>query len=128
MEIRAFIEDSSSDIESFIRERVELVIGRFSDRIAHVDVHVAQEHSSHGGAEYVCTFDLKMLPRGVVHVSANNDSPQSAIVKAVHRAETAVAKTVDRGHRSRSARHNGEGIRHLSDNLESTEPISDEDE
>ncbi len=127
MEIRAFIEDPDASVEAYARERVELVIGRFADRIGHVDMHLACENSRHGNDEFLCTFDIKLTPRGIIHVSAKNETSRSAIVKAVHRAESALAKVVDRGHRSRSVRHNGGGVRHLSDSLDSVAPATVEE-
>ncbi|MCA9213055.1 MAG: HPF/RaiA family ribosome-associated protein [Planctomycetales bacterium] len=125
MNIRPFIELPEKNLEAFAEERIDLVLGRFADRIAHFDIHVRAEHSTHGAEEYLCTCDVKLHPRGTIHVHANESSAQNAIIAAVHRAETVLAKTVDRGHRSKAVRHNGGGVRHLNDALDSEDPSED---
>ena len=125
MDIRTFIEVPGEDIEAYARDRIELVMGRFTERIAHVDMHLAKSNTHDSDNDHLCTFDVKLVPRGTIHVSANNGTARSAVVKAAHRAETALAKAVDRGHRSRNVRHQGGGVRHLGEQLDM---VNDSDE
>lgn len=100
-------------VDSYVEERLELVVGRFEDRIGHIDVHVLDENGLKGGEDKVCTIDIKLVPRGQLHVRARHNNVYSAIVKAIHRAETVVAKAVDRGHLGLEARHRQTGLRNV---------------
>lgn len=92
-------------LDGYVRDRLDLVVGRFRDRIAHVDVRIIDENDGKGGEDKACSIDIKLAPRGQLHVQARNADVYAAVVKAVHRAETVLAKTVDRGHRGRVVRH-----------------------
>ena len=100
-------------VEEYIRNRLNLVIGRFAERIGHIECHVLDENGSKGGEDKICTIDIKLSPRGNLHVRATHTSIYSAVVKAVHRAETVVAKAVEKGHRGLDVRHRRGGIRQL---------------
>jgi putative sigma-54 modulation protein len=121
MKINVINKKRNSRVESYVRERLELVVGRFADRISHVDVHVVDENGVKGGEDKICTIDIKLIPRGQLHVRAKNQDLYAAIVKAVHRAETVVAKTVDKGHRGHEVRHQHGGVRNIPVELEPTE-------
>lgn len=105
-------------IEDYARDRIDLVVGRFADRISRVDLHVLDENAGKGGEDKVCTIDIKLVPRGQVHVRAKNGNVYAAIVKAIHRAETVIAKAVDRNNRGHEIRHRNGGIRNLPLDLE----------
>lgn len=111
-------------IDNYVRDRIELVVGRFAERIGHIDVHLIDENGAKGGEDKVCAIDIKLTPRGNLHVRAKHDNLYRAIVKAVHRAETVVAKAVDKGHRGHEVRHRHGGIRNLLPEAELT-PAAD---
>ena len=120
-------------IEAYARDRLDLVVGRFADRISRVDVRVIDENAGKGGEDKVCTIDIKLVPRGQVHVRAKNGNMYAAIVKAIHRAETVIAKSVDRNNRGHEIRHRSGGIRNLPFDLEPAmdgqgEPLFDDAE
>lgn len=121
MQVNVINKKRNLDIERYARERLDLVIGRFADRISHVELHVVDENGTKGGEDKICTIDIKLVPRGQLHVRARNENLYSAIVKAVHRAETVVAKAVDKGHRGHEVRHRHGGIRNIPVGLESSE-------
>lgn len=105
-------------IETSVCDRLELVVGRFSDRIAHLDVHIRDENGLKGGGLKTCTIDIKLDPRGQLHVQAKHENLYAAIGKAIHRAETVIAKAVDRGHRGHEVRHQRGGVKQLAYQLE----------
>jgi len=126
MKIKIYNKKKNPRIESYVQERMELVVGRFSERIGHVDVHLVDENGIKGGVDKICTIDIKLTPRGQLHVRAKHENLYSAIVKAIHRAETVVAKAVDRGHRGHEIRHKRGGVHTLPTiaEAESVEPVS----
>lgn len=92
-------------VEAHILERLEKIVDRFSDRIGHMEAHVWDENGGKGGEDKVCTIDVKLTPRGQLHVRAKNDNLYAAIDKAVMRAETVITKAVDRAHHGHESRH-----------------------
>lgn len=113
IQVNIYNKRKNARVDTYVRDRIELVVGRFEDRIGHVEVHVIDENGLKGGEDKICTIDIKLTPRGQLHVQAKHDNIYSAIVKAVHRAECVVAKAVDKGHRGHEVRHRHGGIRHL---------------
>ena len=92
-------------VDEFIRDRLNLVVGRFQDRLAGIEVRLRDTNAQKGGEDKFCSIDAHLVPRGVVHVQATETNVQEAITKAVHRLESVVAKTVDRGHNAANVRH-----------------------
>lgn len=123
MQINIHNKRKNQRVNNYIYDRLELVVGRFAERIGHIDVHVIDENNMKGGEDKICTIDIKLTPRGQLHVRAKHDNLYRAIVKAVHRAETVVAKAVDRGHRGLEVRHRHGGIRNLPVEALEAEPI-----
>ena len=113
MRINMYNKRKNPFVDRYVRDRLQLVIGRFAERIERVDVHVVDENGAKGGQDKVCTIDLKLTPRGQFHVRAKHENLYAAIVKAIHRAETVVAKAIDRGRRGLEVRHRHGGIRNL---------------
>jgi len=113
MQINIHNKRKNTRVDNYVYDRLELVVGRFADRIGHIDVHVFDENGTKGGEDKICTIDIKLTPRGQLHVRAKHLNLYSAIVKAVHRAETVVAKAVDKGHRSQEVRHRNGGMRNM---------------
>ncbi len=103
----------NTKLDSYVRERLDLVIGRFTDRIGHIEVYLIDENNNKGGEDKVCTIDVKLVPRGQLHVRAKQANLYTAALKAIHRAETVIAKAVDKGHRGQEIRHRNGGVRHL---------------
>ena len=113
MHINIFNKRANPKVDEYVRDRIDLVVGRFAERIDHLEVQVIDENGPKGGEDKVCTIDIKLIPRGRLHVRARHENLYSAIVKAIHRAESVIAKAVDRGHRGHEVRHQGGGIRNL---------------
>ena len=114
MRVNVYNKRKNEVVDQDVRERLEAVVGKFADRIAHIEVHIIDENGDKGGDDKICTIDVKLNPRGQLHVRAKHNSLQSAINKAVERAETVVAKAVDKGHRGHEVRHQ-QGREHYAD-------------
>jgi len=119
MNIDIHIADKQHDatIEQLIHDRLELVVGRFDDRLARIEVRVRDDNAHKGGIDQTCSIDAHLIPRGMLHVQATEQDTQEAIIKAIHRLESVVAKTVDRGHHSSSIRHRQGGLRQETNKL-----------
>jgi hypothetical protein len=103
-----------STIAEFVRERLELVVGRFSDRVTRVDAILDTHHGTKCDDAYSCALDIHLSPRGHLRTSAENASIKSAAIKAIHRAEAVIARKVESGHRRSRIRHRGGGLTHDS--------------
>ena len=104
-------------VEEFARQRLDLLVGRFNDRLSSIDVRVLDENASKGGVDKRCSIDARLIPRGTLHVHAKERDIYEAVLKAIRRLETVVAKSVDRGHQSMSVRHQGGGLRRESNRI-----------
>ena len=111
MNLDIHITNGQDNAEQFIRDRLELVVGRFQDRLSTIEVRVRDDNAHKGGIDKTCSIDAHLVPRGMLHVQATEQEVQAAVIKAIHRLESVVAKTVDRGHHSSSIRHSQGGAR-----------------
>jgi ribosomal subunit interface protein len=119
--VRVINKHQNRKLEEYARQRLQLVLGRFDERLSAIDVHLRDENAQKGGRDKTCSIDARLIPRGTLHVHATEHDMYEAILKAVHRLETVVAKTVDRGHRSKAIRHQQGGVRHISPPGDQTE-------
>ena len=109
---------NNSKLDHYVRERLDLIVDKFHERIGHIEVHLLDENNGKGGEDKICTIDIKLNPRGQLHVRAKQDNLYAAASKAIHRAETVVAKAVDRSHQGNEIRHRNGGLRHLEVELD----------
>ena len=105
LEVRVIHVHADSRIEDFARQRLDLVVGRFDERLSSIDVHIRTEGTPKTNQDQTCSIDARLVPRGTIHVHATATDVYEAILKAIHRLETVVAKAVDRGHRGKAVRH-----------------------
>lgn len=105
---------SDLDVETFARERTESMLSRFDERLSTIDMRVRDLNGGKGAEDINCSIDARLVPRGSVHVQATEPGAHEAILEAIRRLETVVAKTVDRGHRSAAVRHQQGGLRNES--------------
>ena len=116
-QINVFNNRTNSRVEEYARNRLEMVVGRFHKRLGGIDIRVRDENAGKGGEDKTCSIDAHLVPRGTVHVQAKAADVYDAILKAVHRLEKVIAKSVDRGHRNAAVRHKGGGLRQESAKL-----------
>ncbi len=110
-------ERNNPEIEDFVHSRLEMVVGRFHERLGRIQVRLLDENAHKGGVDKTCNIDAAIVPRGKLHVHASESGIREAILKAIHRLEAVLAKTIDRGHRSDAIRHRQGGLRHLHEQL-----------
>ena len=115
--IDIFNKRNNPAIEEYIRNRLELVVGRFHKRLGRIEVRVLDENATKGGVDKTVNIDAALIPRGKLHVHATEAEIHEAILKAVHRLETVVAKAVDRSHRSEAIRHRHGGLRNTNNRM-----------
>lgn len=97
MQVNIFDKTHNPKLDHYLRRRLELVIGQFEKRIAHIELHLLEDDPGKAGEDKVCTVELKLFPRGQLYVRAKHHDIYAAAVKAVRRAESVVAKALDRG-------------------------------
>lgn len=107
----------NSRVEEYANQRIELILGRFESRLSTIDMRIRDANASKGGVDKTCSIDARLIPRGSVHVQATECDVYEAVLKAIRRLETVVAKTVDRGHRSAALRHQQSGLRQQNNEL-----------
>jgi ribosome-associated translation inhibitor RaiA len=112
-DVRVINKLHNPQLEQYARERLNLGVGRFQDRLASIDVHLRDNNAEQGGVDKTCSIDARLIPRGTLHVQATERDFHEAIAKAVQRLATVVAKTIDRGHRASAVRHGQGRARHV---------------
>ncbi len=85
-----------SELEAYVVQRLETVVSRFACRVSGATVHLREGNRDNGDVHRICDIDVRLIPRGEIHVSARHESSHSAALDAIRRIETAVAKAVDR--------------------------------
>ena len=113
LNVRLINQITDADVEEFVRERLDAVLGRFEQRLSTLDIHLRDENAQKSGIDKTCSIDAHLFPRGTVHVHATESDVEKAVNKALERLKTVVAKTVDRGHQSKAIRHGQGGVRHV---------------
>jgi ribosome-associated translation inhibitor RaiA len=84
-------------VERYARERLNVAVGRFKDRLASIEVNLSDNRVSPGEVDKTCSIDARLIPHGMLHVQATERDFHEAIAMAVHRLEAVVAKTIDGG-------------------------------
>ncbi len=109
----------STDLRDLAKERVATALGRFTDRIARVNVFLADENGPKNGLDKSLRLiiDIERLP--LIVLEERGDSWYAVIDQAAERAVHAVSRQVDRA-RSRTDRTSmaGDGIGSLVNGLE----------
>ena len=123
-DIRFFNKLQDPQVEEYARERLDMLVGRFNERLSSIDIRVLDENAAKGGIDKCCSIDARLIPRGTLHVHAKERDIYEAVLKAVHRLETVVAKSVDRGHQGMSVRHQGGGLRRESNRVSEQEAMA----
>jgi ribosome-associated translation inhibitor RaiA len=101
-------------IETSLRDRLELAVGQFHDRIARIDAVLDSRHGEKRHKSFHCVLDIHLVPSGHLHVQGEGENISQATSQAIHRAEAVIAKAVERSHRGAQIRHNHGGLGHAS--------------
>lgn len=97
-------------LEAFVQDRIELVMGKFENRIESIDVRFREE-AHKKVAKKICSIEVRLSPRGRVRVSAKKENVYAAVHAAVHSAELQVCKDLERHQRGSNLRHRKQGLR-----------------
>ena len=86
----------TSAIDTHTRQKLEHMLNNFGDRILKITVHLSDDNGPKGGIDKHCHIhvDLKKLPTVVIEESQEN--LYTAIDNAIHRADRAVRKTIEK--------------------------------
>ncbi|MFC1758702.1 HPF/RaiA family ribosome-associated protein [Planctomycetota bacterium] len=101
---------SNPRLESFVQDRVDLVMGKFENRIESMTVRFKDE-THKKISKKVCMIEVRLSPRGRVRVSAKKENAFAAVHAAVHSAELQVCRDLDRHQRGNNLRHRRKGLR-----------------
>lgn len=102
MNIQINNERRNPKLDNHIQSRLTSAIGRYSQRIDHVDIYIRDESPGNDGSEKVCIVDIKMIPRGRVHVSGKDKNIYAAATEAARHAQVSFQKAISR---QRTRRH-----------------------
>ena len=111
LNIDLFNKRPNPEIEEYARNRLNLAVGRYHKRLGRIEVRIGDDNARKGGVDKNCSIDAALVPRGRLHVHATESDVHEAILKAARRLETVLSKTVDRGHRGATIRHQKGGLR-----------------
>ena len=108
MDVRVINDRQNPQVEEYARQRLNLIVGRFEERLSSIDIHIRDVKVGKKGIDKSCSIDVCLMPRGKLHVQAKERDVYDAVLKAIHRLETVVCRTVDRGHRAKAGRHSSD--------------------
>lgn len=97
-------------VEDFVFEHLELALEKFADRISRLEVSLLDENAGKGGEDKVCTIDVKLGRMGQFHVRAKTDNVYASVVRAIHKADALIGKTLDRNSAKSRVRHHHGGV------------------
>ncbi len=92
-------------VREFIDRKVSFALNRIGARIGSVTVRLEDETRDSAAFDGLCRIDVKLQPRGYVHVSSRGESASDCILQAVRKMENAVKHELDRHLISAATRH-----------------------
>ncbi len=110
MTTRVINGQNSPALEAYVRERIDLVMGKFDNRIESIEVRLKEEtHKKE--ARKSCWIDVRLSPRGRVRVSAKKGNFYASVLAAIHSAELQISRDLQRHQRGNKLRHRKKGLR-----------------
>jgi len=86
-----------STLKAYIRRRIDFALSRFSTRVGHVRVVVANKSGHFGGIEKLCRIRVQLLGNTTVAVSSSNDDVHVVIAHAADQIHSIVARRIEMG-------------------------------
>ena len=105
------------EVAKFIREHIDLSLGKFDDRITRMEIRVLDENAGKGGDDKVCTIDVKLGGLGQYHVRAKTDDVYASVLRAIHKVDALISKKVDRYSSKTRIRHQHGGVKNATTDL-----------
>lgn len=90
----------SAGIAAHLERRLGFALDRFGDRIARVAVRLGDENGPRGGEDKSCRLTVELRGAGTIRVAVTDRDLYAAIDRASHRAQRAIARHVERDHRT----------------------------
>lgn len=95
MDIRVVVRGHAdkSDLRTHAEERLTSAVERFTDRIRHVSVQLADESGpNHHGGDQRCKIDVQLKPSGEILIDEVGDDIHASIALAVDRLKSALSR------------------------------------
>ena len=92
-------------VREFIHRKVGLTLERMGAQVENVKVRLEDESVDSQAFDGLCRIEVKLQPRGQIHVSASGQSPSDCVLQATRKMEHAVKHEIDRGRQSSRTRH-----------------------
>lgn len=96
-------------LEASLQERMGILEQRFEEYITQISVHLADEPSL-VGSDQVCTIDIKIAPRGLLHVRAKHPDLHAAMVNACRGAESMILQATGTPYHALQRQDNNEYV------------------
>ena len=96
-----------SMVREYIHRKVQFALDRFEDHVREVVVRLEDETKDSPMFRGLCSIEVRLEPRGQVHVSARGESSYDCVLNAIRKMEQAVKHDIDRHRRGARIRHEG---------------------
>lgn len=97
-------------LEEYVKQRIEMILGKFEDRIETIEVRF-KEDARRKTFEKNCVIEVQLNPRGTVRISSRKSGRKAAALDAIRRAELQVSRDLKRHQRGQNLRHRQQGLR-----------------
>ncbi|MCA9212084.1 MAG: HPF/RaiA family ribosome-associated protein [Planctomycetales bacterium] len=98
------------ELDAYVQERIELVLGKFKNRIELLEVRMKEDCHSNN-VKRTCTIEVRLVSRGRIRVTATKDNAFAAVLAAIHNAETKIGKEITKHQQGQNLRHRRQGLR-----------------
>lgn len=86
----------NDDLRAYIERRLDSALGRFADRIARVEVRLADDNGPRGETNKRCQVIISLVRGGQLIVEGNDSNPYALASQAARRAGRALRRHLDR--------------------------------
>ncbi len=102
--------DVTASLEAYVKNRIDLSLDRFEDRIVSVTVRLNDISGPHGPGTKRCHMEVHLQHREIAIVEQDHEDIYTAVDKASHRLKRTVRRHINRVRDARRA-HQRDAIR-----------------
>jgi putative sigma-54 modulation protein len=99
LEIRGVNYELDDELKDHTARRLRFALGRFTDRVGRVTVHLSDVNGPRGGVDKRCRIAVALVPRGVAMVEGSDHDPFALVARAAKRVGQSVRRTLERRRR-----------------------------
>lgn len=82
-------------LENFVSEKITHALGRFSDRLTRVEVHLSDQNANKGGSDDIqCRLEARMEGMQPVVVTSRSNSKDKAIGEAINKMKATLSSVI----------------------------------